>query len=178
MSKSNVIPTYFFCFALVLAGQSIGAAQDASQIVAAADRQPLEASVKRVVQALQLAGSPLEAKSLKRLEELSTSDDDPKLGWSCGDHHVLAAGCAHYENPTEGVKPEDMMRHLDRARVAGTRQVAGELIVNGELAAKQLIDADGDVKDLTFDIDMPQSAWFAVRILPSMHSNRALHPGR
>jgi hypothetical protein len=33
-------------------------------------------------------------------------------GWFSGDHHVHAAGCAHYENPTEGVSPQDMMRHL------------------------------------------------------------------
>lgn len=33
-------------------------------------------------------------------------------GWYSGDHHVHAAGCAHYESPTEGVAPEDMMRHI------------------------------------------------------------------
>ncbi|MEZ6138624.1 MAG: CehA/McbA family metallohydrolase [Pirellulaceae bacterium] len=33
-------------------------------------------------------------------------------GWFSGDHHVHAAGCAHYENPTEGVTPQDMVRHL------------------------------------------------------------------
>ena len=33
-------------------------------------------------------------------------------GWRSGDHHVHAAGCAHYESPTEGVTPEDMMRHI------------------------------------------------------------------
>ena len=32
--------------------------------------------------------------------------------WFSGDHHVHAAGCAHYESPTEGVQPEDMMRHI------------------------------------------------------------------
>lgn len=32
--------------------------------------------------------------------------------WFSGDHHVHAAGCAHYENPTEGVTPSDMMRHI------------------------------------------------------------------
>jgi hypothetical protein len=32
--------------------------------------------------------------------------------WISGDHHVHAAGCAHYENPTEGVTPGDMMRHI------------------------------------------------------------------
>jgi hypothetical protein len=34
------------------------------------------------------------------------------LGWYSGDHHVHAAGCAHYEAPTEGVTPVDMMRHI------------------------------------------------------------------
>ncbi len=33
-------------------------------------------------------------------------------GWYSGDHHVHAAGCAHYESPTQGVSPEAMMRHL------------------------------------------------------------------
>jgi hypothetical protein len=33
-------------------------------------------------------------------------------GWYSGDHHVHAAGCAHYESPTEGVTPADMMRHV------------------------------------------------------------------
>lgn len=33
-------------------------------------------------------------------------------GWYSGDHHVHAAGCAHYESPTRGVSPEAMMRHL------------------------------------------------------------------
>ena len=36
----------------------------------------------------------------------------PALGWYSGDHHIHAAGCAHYESPTEGVRPEDMMRHV------------------------------------------------------------------
>ncbi len=32
--------------------------------------------------------------------------------WYSGDHHVHAAGCAHYESPTEGVTPAAMMRHI------------------------------------------------------------------
>ena len=38
--------------------------------------------------------------------------DPPARGWYSGDHHIHAAGCAHYESPTEGVRPEDMMRHV------------------------------------------------------------------
>jgi hypothetical protein len=34
--------------------------------------------------------------------------DPSKNGWYSGDHHIHAAGCAHYENPTQGVRPEDM----------------------------------------------------------------------
>ena len=32
-------------------------------------------------------------------------------GWWSGDHHVHAAGCAHYESPTEGVAPEGAARY-------------------------------------------------------------------
>ncbi|MFO0927131.1 MAG: CehA/McbA family metallohydrolase [Gemmataceae bacterium] len=38
--------------------------------------------------------------------------DPAKRGWWSGDHHIHAAGCQHYENPTEGVEPSDMMRHV------------------------------------------------------------------
>jgi hypothetical protein len=37
----------------------------------------------------------------------------PKYGWYSGDHHVHAAGCSHYQNPTEGVRPEDMVRQIE-----------------------------------------------------------------
>lgn len=37
--------------------------------------------------------------------------DPTTLGWYSGDHHIHAAGCAHYTNPTEGVHAEDMIRH-------------------------------------------------------------------
>ncbi|MEC7564309.1 MAG: CehA/McbA family metallohydrolase [Planctomycetota bacterium] len=35
-----------------------------------------------------------------------------KHGWISGDHHIHAAGCAHYDSPTEGVLPDAMMRHI------------------------------------------------------------------
>jgi hypothetical protein len=39
--------------------------------------------------------------------------DPAKSGWYSGDHHVHAAGCSHYQNPTEGVLPEHMMRQIN-----------------------------------------------------------------
>jgi hypothetical protein len=38
--------------------------------------------------------------------------DPSKLGWYSGDHHVHAAGCSHYQDPTQGVRPEDMVRQI------------------------------------------------------------------
>ncbi|MFT5109582.1 MAG: hypothetical protein ACI9UA_005231 [Pseudoalteromonas tetraodonis] len=37
--------------------------------------------------------------------------DPAAHGWWSGDHHIHAAGCAHYTNPTEGVHAPDMLRH-------------------------------------------------------------------
>jgi len=38
---------------------------------------------------------------------------DPRQhGFYSGDHHIHAAGCAHYTSPTEGVTPEDMFRQV------------------------------------------------------------------
>src|SRR6267142_6911880 len=38
--------------------------------------------------------------------------DPAKHRWYSGDHHVHAAGCSHYQNPTEGVQPDDMVRQI------------------------------------------------------------------
>jgi hypothetical protein len=61
--------------------------------------------------------------------------------------------------------------HLERARVGDTRTVPVEVIVNGYPAAAQDIVADGSVRSLAFDVDLPHSSWVAVRILPSVHTN-------
>src|SRR5256885_4432522 len=37
--------------------------------------------------------------------------DPSKMGWWSGDHHIHAAGCAHYTKPSEGVHAPDMFRH-------------------------------------------------------------------
>jgi hypothetical protein len=38
--------------------------------------------------------------------------DPSQYGWYSGDHHIHAAGCSHYMNPTEGVEPRDMIRQI------------------------------------------------------------------
>jgi hypothetical protein len=38
--------------------------------------------------------------------------DPARNGWYSGDHHIHAAGCSHYMNPTLGVEPKDMDRQV------------------------------------------------------------------
>jgi len=39
--------------------------------------------------------------------------DPTRDGWYPGDHHIHSAGCSHYENPTEGVLPEEIWPQID-----------------------------------------------------------------
>ncbi|WP_425400321.1 CehA/McbA family metallohydrolase [Aeoliella sp.] len=38
--------------------------------------------------------------------------DASDFGWWSGDHHIHAAGCLHYQNPTQGIRPEHMIRQI------------------------------------------------------------------
>lgn len=38
--------------------------------------------------------------------------DPSRFGYYSGDHHIHAAGCAHYQEPTQGVTPQDMFRQV------------------------------------------------------------------
>jgi hypothetical protein len=68
-------------------------------------RGPEYVTLKKTIN-VPAAKSHTESFALKRWAHLA------RQNWFSGDHHVHAAGCAHYENPTEGVRPEDMMRHI------------------------------------------------------------------
>lgn len=53
------------------------------------------------------------SKATKELSFQSKRWIDPSLeGWWSGDHHIHAAGCAHYVKPSEGVHAPDMQRHI------------------------------------------------------------------
>jgi len=62
--------------------------------------------------------------------------------------------------------------HIERARIADSRKVKVELIVNGYPAAEKIITADGAMNGLVFDnVRIDKSSWVALRILPSSHTN-------
>jgi hypothetical protein len=79
------------------------------------------------------------------------------------------------EKPREDIrsKPLDQKPywHVERARIADTRNVPVELIVNGESYDTQEMEADGEVTDLEFEFEPEESCWVALRIFPSSHTN-------
>ena len=60
---------------------------------------------------------------------------------------------------------------IERARVPNTREVPVELIVNGKSVATKHLLADGQVREMAFDVAIDKSSWIALRILPSSHTN-------
>lgn len=61
--------------------------------------------------------------------------------------------------------------HIERSRIGNSRKVPVEVIVNGISVAETEVVADGSVTHLEFDLDIQESSWVAVRILPSAHTN-------
>ena len=43
--------------------------------------------------------------------------------------------------------------------------------MNGAVAARQALAADGGIHELSFDVPIERSSWIAARILPSSHTN-------
>jgi hypothetical protein len=60
---------------------------------------------------------------------------------------------------------------VERARIGNTREVPVELIVNGSVVATRNVPADGQLRDVAFDVPIDKSSWIAARILSSSHTN-------
>ncbi len=74
-------------------------------------------------------------------------------------------------NIKENVWTQKPFWNIERGRIGKTRTIAVELIVNGEVADKKIITADGSIQDISFETFINKSSWVAIRILPSSHSN-------
>ena len=46
-----------------------------------------------------------------------------------------------------------------------------ELVVNGQVAAKKIVLADGKIHDLKFEVPIARSSWVALRHFPQLHTN-------
>jgi hypothetical protein len=106
---------------------------------------------------------------------MGENDSELKLA-SGGTVHLTARVAARLN---EKPNPELQKRRFDeqpywdveRARIGSTRTVPVELIVNGYPVAKKTIEADGQIRDVSFDVPIEKSSWVALRILPSSHTN-------
>jgi hypothetical protein len=85
----------------------------------------------------------------------------------------VAARLNEQPNPDLQKRPYDQKPYWDveRARIGSTRTVPVEAIVNGKPVARTEIQADGSMREISFDVPIEQSSWIALRILPSSHTN-------
>ncbi|HZT83560.1 MAG TPA: CehA/McbA family metallohydrolase, partial [Gemmataceae bacterium] len=60
---------------------------------------------------------------------------------------------------------------LERARIAGTRKVPVEVVVNGVAVDRKEVAADGTEQEVEFAVPIKKSSWVCLRIFPSSHTN-------
>lgn len=84
-----------------------------------------------------------------------------------------AAYLAEQPSPDMSKTPLDRKPfwNVERSRIPGTRQVEVEIVVNGHAVASKRIEADGEIRDLTFEVPIEHSSWVTARILGSSHTN-------
>jgi hypothetical protein len=60
---------------------------------------------------------------------------------------------------------------VERARVEGEREIPVEIVINGKPVAVKNVVADGQVRDVEFEVPIERSSWVAARVLYSSHTN-------
>jgi len=85
---------------------------------------------------------------------------------------LTAKVAAYLPEQSAGVRANRIPWQIEKARIAGTRTVKLEAVVNGVPVAEKIITADGSLQDISFDnVRFDRSGWVALRIFPSSHSN-------
>jgi hypothetical protein len=103
---------------------------------------------------------------------------------SSGELHLNAPGTVNVtvtaaaylpQKPNEKIRslPYDQKPYWDveRARIADSRDVPVEIVVNGKAVAHQTLTADGKLRELKFEVPVRESSWIAARVLPAAHTN-------
>lgn len=105
---------------------------------------------------------------------LGTNDSELRLGGPGTVRATARVACLLPEPPADWSRPDPMRFPFwtpEHARVPGTRDVAVEVIVNGLPVASEAVRADGELRDVVFDVPIDQSSWVALRLLGSAHTN-------
>jgi len=102
-------------------------------------------------------------------------NSEVKLNEPAAVHLTAKVAALLPEKPDDSIRKLDYTKkpywHLERSRIGDSRQVKVEVVVNGYPVADQKIEADGQLRDLSFDVKIDRSSWVALRILPSSHTN-------
>ncbi len=107
--------------------------------------------------------------------EMGTHGSELKLAGPRTVQFTVQAAALLGETDTDHIKSRPFTDHpywhVERARIDGTRSVPVELIANGQAVATTNLVADGRLQTVTFSVPVTRSGWYAVRILPSSHTN-------
>ncbi len=138
------------------------------------------ADVRRLTSPAQAAGSSKEGGNQSLLTSAATvrmgeTGSELKLAKAAPVTFTVRVAARLDEKPAGNIKQRKFTEHpywhLERARLDGTRTVPVELLQNGFVVAKTDLVADGTFQDLSFNHEVTRSGWYAVRILPSSHTN-------
>jgi hypothetical protein len=107
--------------------------------------------------------------------EVGTHDSELVLAKAGAIHITAQAAALLDEQPDQAMKarPLDQKPYwsVERARIANSRDVDVELVINGRVVDKKTTTADGKIRELAFDAVVEQSSWVALRILAAAHTN-------
>jgi hypothetical protein len=112
-----------------------------------------------------------------RVDDVQVGRGGSELKLGAGRTVTARVRAAAYLDP----QPNDAIRNraldqqpywdVERARIGNTREVEVELVVNGAVVGRKTIAADGELRDVAFDVAIDRSSWIAARILPAAHTN-------
>ena len=106
--------------------------------------------------------------------EAGTNGSELRLDRAARVRVTARAACLLAEKPSDAGRPDPTRQPFwtpEHARVAGTREVTVEVVLNGRPVASQRVTADGALRDVSFDIAIERSSWMALRIIGSAHTN-------
>lgn len=85
----------------------------------------------------------------------------------------VAALLPEKADPTMKSRPLSQKPYWDieRARIGESGDVPVEVVMNGLPVAKKILAADGHAEDMSFEVEITQSCWLALRVYPSSHTN-------
>jgi hypothetical protein len=86
----------------------------------------------------------------------------------------VTASCACLLREEITARPDPSRRPYwtpEHARIAGTRDVEVEAVMNGRVVGRQRIRADGSIHEVRFELQVLNSSWIALRIRGSAHTN-------